>query len=151
MGYRYLVVERRQGTDERSCGVPLDQDHSRLFRLNYRAQALKGPGCDPGQALSLLDNVEIEVGRNIKQSEHLVEHLAVLTAHHYDRAKFVVSPQGLKDRSNFDCFGPRAKKNSNFRGTAVAPPQPGRLRPRSYIGPHPVRLLPSAPPGRHAI
>ena len=54
----------------------------RVLCFDYRAKALKRPGCDVGEALTHLDNVQIEVRRDFKESKHLVKHLTVLAAHH---------------------------------------------------------------------
>jgi hypothetical protein len=67
-------------------------------------------GCGQGrQALVGTHQVEIDIGLNIEQVQHLVEHLAVLGSDTYTRLNPRLGCQALHDRGHFYCLRPGAE------------------------------------------
>ena len=74
-----LLIECGEGGGCAGCCVAVDEHNVGLRFTQHVAHACKHAGSDIIEILSLLHDVEVEVGADVEDVKHLVEHLAVLT------------------------------------------------------------------------
>ena len=73
-----LLVEGGQGGGRGGGGVAVDEDDVGLALFQHVAHAGEHAGRDVVEVLPLLHDVQVVVGADVKDTEHLVQHLAVL-------------------------------------------------------------------------
>jgi hypothetical protein len=71
-------VERSQRRGGHGCGVPLDQNPVGPLVFEDGLQAREHAGCDVRRRLVVLHEVQVVVRPDLKNTQHLVEHVAVL-------------------------------------------------------------------------
>ena len=112
---RDLIVECRQRPHKGRGRVAMHQYHVGFDFRQYFLKSEQGFGRDVEQRLLRRHDVEIKIGFDIEQPQHLIEHLSVLSRHRHDRFKFGV-PFELEDhRRHFYCFGSRAEYRHHFQ------------------------------------
>ena len=105
-----LLIEGCEGSGGGGCGVTVDQHHIGLALLEYVAHTGEHAGGDVVQVLSLLHNIEVEVGLHLEDAQHLVKHLAVLSRHAHNRLKLLrILLELLDQRAHLDRLRPRSK------------------------------------------
>jgi hypothetical protein len=75
---------------------------------------LQYAGGDVGKVLPRLHQVQIELGRNLEQLQHLIEHLAVLGGHAHAGIEGGVGLEGFDQGGHFDGFGAGAEDEEDF-------------------------------------
>ena len=106
----YLLVEGCQGCGRTGCGVSMYQHNVWLRLFQYVTHACQHAGCHVIEVLTLLHDVQVVVGLYVKDAQHLVEHLAVLTRHANLCLKVgVVFLKGFHQWSHLDGFRPGAE------------------------------------------
>ena len=110
-----LLVERSEGSGGGGGGVAVDQHHIGLALLEHVAHTGEHAGGDVVQVLSLLHNVEVEVGLHLEDAQHLVQHLAVLSRHAHNRLKLLrIFLELLHQRAHLNRLRPRSKHKHYF-------------------------------------
>ena len=113
-----LAVIGCQARGEGRGRVAVDEDQVRGSLGENLVQTLDQPRCEPCQILSRPHDIEIDVGLDLEEGEHLVEHLAMLRGDDYRRPKGrfreCVGTQFMDDRGHLDRFGPCAKNQRVF-------------------------------------
>ena len=84
----YLLVECRQRRSGRRGGVAVHQHHVGPDFFEHVAHAGEHAGRNVVEVLPLLHNVEVEIGVDIEYTQHLVQHLAVLSCNTHNRLEF---------------------------------------------------------------
>jgi hypothetical protein len=103
------VVIRQEGGGHRRGRIPLHQDPIGVQAGEDRVQV--GENCSgyPGQALAGFHQVQVNVGDDPEEVQHLVEHLAVLGGHADERLDPRRPGEGMHHRRHLDRFGTGAK------------------------------------------
>ena len=128
MADRHAAVVAREACGERGRGVAVDEDHVGPGRLEDGLQAAQDERGHLREILAGPHHVEVEVGRDPEERQHLVEHLAMLGGHADARREARVGPQGEHDRRHLDRLGPRPENAQNpERHAACRPPMQRRL------------------------
>ena len=110
-----LLVERSEGSGGGGGGVAVDQHHIGLARLEHVAHTGEHAGSDIVQVLSLLHNIEVEVGLHLEDAQHLVQHLAVLSRHAHNRLKLLrILLELLDQRTHLNRLWSRSKHKHYF-------------------------------------
>ena len=78
MGNGDLLVVSRQAGGKGGGGVAMHQHHVGLERGQHRSDALQDGGGHTGQVLAGFHDVQVVIGADAEQLQHLVEHLPVL-------------------------------------------------------------------------
>ena len=99
-----MMVERRQGGGEDRRGIALNQDKVGFLLLQIAIQRRDGAGCEAGQGLVPLHEVEIHIRDNAENVENLVQHVTVLGRHAYPAADLRGFAEGQNHRGQFDGF-----------------------------------------------
>ena len=115
MADRDLAVIGRERTDHRGRGVALDDHAVGLFGVHHVAQAGEQPRGEAVERLARLHQIEIDVGGEPCDREHLVEQPAMLRG---DAGAHVEPGHRLErsdDREEFDRFWPGAEDDEDAR------------------------------------
>lgn len=115
MTHRYAGVVRSQAGGQGCGGVAMHQHQIRLLCSQHPLEAGQNAAAQVVQILTGLHDVQVMLGRDVKQMENLVQHLAVLgrDADH----GFAVRCSGLKafdQGSHLDGLGAGAKDDEDF-------------------------------------
>ncbi len=103
---RNAAVKGGQCGGRRGRRVAVNQHHVRTGLVEHVAHARQHAGSHVVEILSLPHNVQIVVGLDSEQPQHLIEHLAVLSADADDRPEKVRMPSELPyQRGHFDRLG----------------------------------------------
>ena len=110
------VVEGQQGGGHDGGGIALHQHPVRLEVAQHGVEVGEDGGGQLRQRLVGAHQVEVDVGGDLEQVEHLVEHLAVLGGdanQRFDAGRVV---QALYDGRHFDGFRAGAKDGEDAHG-----------------------------------
>lgn len=108
---RNAAVKGGQCGGRRGRRVAVNQHHVRTGLVEHVAHARQHAGSHVVEILSLPHNVQIVVGLDSEQPQHLIEHLAVLSADADDRPERVRMPSELPyQRGHFDRLGTSPEK-----------------------------------------
>ena len=103
MANRNLLVEGCQGSSCAGGGISVNEHHIGLALLEDIAHTSEYTGRDIVEVLSLLHDVQVVIGLHIKDGEHLVQHLTVLTGNtHYSLKLCRVLLELLHQRAHFN-------------------------------------------------
>ena len=114
MPHRNARVKRGERGGEGGGGIAVDQHAVRLPLGQNPAQAEQHIAGDVRQILPRLHEVEVVFRRNIKQRQHLIQHLPVLGGDADARIDAIRRLQGLHHRRHFDGLGAGAEYDENF-------------------------------------
>ena len=93
----------------------MNEDDIGLHRVEYVAHTRQHAGGNVVEVLPLLHDVEVVVGRDVEDAQHLVEHFAVLSRNAHDGFEFRrVSPEFLDHRRHFYRLRSRAENQHHF-------------------------------------
>ena len=110
-----LLIESGQRCSRTRGRIAMYEHHIGLHLTQHVTHAQQHTGCHVIQVLPLLHDVEVIVGNYLKESQHLVEHLTVLTCHAYNRLEILgILFECLHQRSHLDSFGASAKYQHHF-------------------------------------
>ena len=104
VAHRDAGMERGQRRRQRGAGVAVDQHHPRPAARQHVLHAGQHAGGDPGQVLAGTHQVEVVVGDDVEQLEHLVEHLPVLRSDADTDPQAAMLAQRMQDRGHLDGF-----------------------------------------------
>ena len=110
-----LQVEARKCSGEAGRGVPVDQDHVGPLVLEDRLELEQHVARHVEQRLAGLHDRQVVVGRHAEDSQHLVEHLAVLARHGHDGLELLLARlQLVNERAHLDCLRAGAEDKHDF-------------------------------------
>ena len=105
-----LVVERHHRCDEDAGRISLRQNPVGIDLAHNRVRRGKKAGGQLREALIGSHQIHLVVGRDLKEVEHLIQHLAMLPCGTDDRAHPIgISPQLLDNGRHLDRFRARAE------------------------------------------
>ena len=105
-----LVVERHHRCDEDAGRISLRQNPVGIDLAHNRVGRGKEAGGQLREALIGSHQIHLVVGRDLKEVEHLIQHLAMLPRRTDDRAHTIgISPQLLDNGRHLDRFRARAE------------------------------------------
>jgi hypothetical protein len=141
MPERDFVIERRQRGDEGGGRVPLRQHNFSGRLAQHSVQPLQRAQGNLGQRLVGGHDVQVHIGRQVKQAQHLVEHLAMLPCGNKAHDESGMFAQRTHHGRHLDGVGARAAhgKHANRATHAVQvyPLQNRRRRPVAETPPTP--------------
>ena len=115
MSHRDLRIKRCEGGGCRSSGVSMHQYYIGTTLLKHISHACQHARCNISKVLPLLHDVKIEIRRDIKDTEHLIKHLSMLTGNAYHGLKRVgMFLKLLNERAHLDRLGASAKHKHYF-------------------------------------
>lgn len=118
-----LAVVGRQGPGHRGGGIALDHDSVRLLGVHHPPQFGQQRGGQPVKRLVGLHQVQIVVGNDPGDCQHLIEHLAVLRRNADDRHEARIVLQCRDHRKQLDRFGTGPEHDEDLgRGSHAVPP-----------------------------
>ena len=110
MPHRNLTVESGECGCGRCRGISVNEYQVGLGAVKDVAHAGEHTGCDIVQVLTLLHDVQVKVGSDIKYLEYLVKHLSVLSGNANNSFELVgVFLEFLDQWSHFYGFRSRSK------------------------------------------
>ena len=89
MSYRNLSVEGCKSSCSGCGGIAMDEHDIGLTLFENVTHAAQDADCDIGEVLSLLHDIEVDVGLDIEYLEHLVEHFTMLTCDALDGLELI--------------------------------------------------------------
>lgn len=117
--YGNLLVECSHGRGHRRRGVPVDQHDVRAALFEDVTHAREDACCDVVQVLSLFHDVKVIVRGDVKDPEHLVQHLAVLSRDtDYGLEILGIFLALLYEGAHFDSLGTCPEHQHNFLHTS---------------------------------
>ena len=120
--HRNLLIERRQGGRRRRGGIAMHQHHIRLDLLQHITHPRQHTRRHVIQVLPLLHDIQIIVRSDLKNPQHLVQHLAMLPRHTHDGLKLLwMLLELLYQRTHFDGLGPRPEHQHYFLHLLLLP------------------------------
>jgi hypothetical protein len=96
--YRELLIEGSKSCSGRGSSVAVYKDYISTTLLKHITHTIKDSGSDVSKILPLLHDIEVVIGLHFEDSEHLVEHLPVLTSDAYNGFKLVWTLLELLDQ-----------------------------------------------------
>ena len=103
---RDLCVESGKGCCGRGGGVAMNEDYIGGALLEDIAHTSEDAGSYIGEVLTLFHDVEVDIGCYLKDSEYLIEHLAMLSGDAHDGFKLFGALLELFNQwTHFDGFG----------------------------------------------
>ena len=114
-GVRVCYPKENYRLFERLCsgegggGIPVDQDHVRLFFFKDQTERGKNTGGNIEEGLLRLHHGQIIVRLHVKDFQHAVEHLPVLAGYAHDGPDSRPGFQLVHQRTHLNRFGPCAK------------------------------------------
>ena len=119
VGDRDPGVKGRQRSGEGRCRVALHDDQVRPICGEATGHLLEHAAGQLGKRLIGAHQIQIDVGRDLEQGQHLVEHLPVLRGRDHGRLEELgLSSQGENEWHELEGFRPRAQHDRD-------PPAPG--------------------------
>src|SRR3977135_2173405 len=97
MANRDAPIERGNARCEGRRRVAVHQDDVGSERIEDSVKSLKRGGGYAARALASAHEIEIEIGNDVKQREHLIEHLPVLGGHTHTWFVTRVHPQRVNE------------------------------------------------------
>ena len=116
MANRNALVEGRQRCRQRGGGIAVHQHRVGPPAREHGAHAGEHAGGDVGQVLPGLHQIEVELGLDPEQAEHLVEHLPVLRGDADPGVEARQCLQLLDQRRHLDGLGPGAEYQEYLHG-----------------------------------
>ncbi len=107
------VVSGKAG-GERGSGVAVNEDNVGHPLLIHLAHAKQDVASNVREILVGLHDVKVEIWANIKEFEHLIEHLAVLSSYADFNFEGTISGDGLNYWGHFDGFRSGSKNSKYF-------------------------------------
>ena len=101
---------QRVAMDQHAIGLPLVQRRA-VGGQDARRQRV--------ERLAVLHQVEVDVGRNAADLQHLVEQFAMLRRHRNAHIHAAVVLQRVDDREHLDRLGPRAEADQHARNAVL--------------------------------
>lgn len=115
VAHRDLQVEARERGGEAGRGVAVDQDDVGPLALKDGLELDQHVARHVEQRLAGLHDRQVVVGRHVEDSQHLVEHLAVLARHGHDGLEILLARLQLVDeRAHLDCLRAGAEDEHDF-------------------------------------
>ena len=102
-------VEAGQGRGEGGGGIPVDQDHIRLFPLQHRGELLQNCLSDVKERLPLLHNRQVIIRLHTEGAHHLLQHRFMLPGGADHGSKLRPAFQLVDQGAHFDGFGSGTK------------------------------------------
>ena len=99
-------VERREGGGHRRGRVALDEEPVRRLAREHVVETGEDARGERVGRLVGAHQVEVDVRREAEESEHLVEHFAMLRGRAEDHGRTRLAAQAANDRSHLDGLGP---------------------------------------------
>jgi len=112
----HLLIKRREAGRHGGGGVAVHQQQVVAGALEDVAQAQEDVAGDVGEVLPRLHDVEVMVGADVEQVQHLVEHLTVLGGDAHLCLDGRVGGQGVDDRCHLDGLGAGAENGKDSHG-----------------------------------
>lgn len=109
------VVVRQEGSGHHGGGIPLGQDPSGAQLFQYGVEMGEDGSSDLGQGLIGAHQVEVNIGNDAEQVEHLVEHLAVLGGDADERFDARRAGELLHHGGHFHGLGAGAKNGEDAK------------------------------------
>ena len=114
MADRNLPVIGRQSPRHHRGGIALHHDPVGLLHIEDAADPGEGAGGQLVKRLARRHQVEIVIGRDIGDRQHLIEHSAMLCGNAGARDEAIVTLQRVDQREELDRFGPCAENGEDF-------------------------------------
>ena len=122
MAHCDLLIKGSQRAGKGGGGVSVDQHQVWLFPGKHLLQPQQAFAGDGVQALPVLHDVQVIVGRDGKQSQHIVQHLAVLGRDAADALDLSPAFQLLHQGGHLHCLRPGPEDRHDFQGHGCLPP-----------------------------
>ena len=106
----------------------MDEDAVGLGALDHLHHAVEDRRGDVGKVLVGGHDIEVEIGADGEQIEHLIEHLAVLGGDADAGNDALGFRQALDDHGHLDGLGPRPENGQNAHGALKAVSRPAAIR-----------------------
>lgn len=100
-----------------------------LESVEHFVHPVQDPRGNAGQCLALGNHVQVEIGDDVEQPQHLVQHMPVLTRHADSQLEIAGSLDAVDQRRHFDGFRPGPKYGEDFSAHV------GSLPSYRFIGP----------------
>ena len=114
---RYLVIVPHKTRGNGRRRIALHYNSIGRIVLNPRRQRGQDTTSHVSLSLIALHDVQVNVRDDLKEAQHLIEHLSMLPRHANPNIKIVPSGlNGLDDRSQLDCLWPCAKSKEDPLG-----------------------------------
>ena len=113
--YRYLAIECGQCRSSARCRVAMDENDIRIGLIQHIAHTSEYACRYVVKVLPLLHYVEIVVRLYIEDTQHLVQHLAMLAGHADQSLEvFRILLEFLDQGAHFNCLRPGSENEQNL-------------------------------------